>query len=86
MSMNIETVVGFFAGVFTTGSVLPQLYKTLKTRQTKDISLMMYVFLTLGLFLWFIYGILINEMPVIVANGVSLVFTATVLIMKARYG
>ena len=84
--MKVTTVVGIVAGICTTGSILPQVFKAFKSRHTKDISLMMYIFLTLGILLWLIYGIMINEMPIILANGTSLVFTATVLVMKLRYG
>jgi MtN3 and saliva related transmembrane protein len=86
MSVEIATVVGVAAGMCTTGSIIPQVFKTFKTRHTKDISLMMYVFLTIGILLWLVYGIMINEMPIIVANGTSLIFTGLVLVMKFRYG
>lgn len=84
--MDVLSLIGFAAGVCTTGSLLPQVIKTLKTKNTRDISLYMYILLSLGIFLWFIYGVLLKEMPIILANGVSLVFAVIVLVLKLRHG
>ncbi len=86
MDLSWTTFVGLAAGIFTTGSVVPQVMKTIKTRHTKDISLLMYIFLSTGIFLWFLYGILLRDMPIMLANGIALVLTLTVLGMKVRYG
>ena len=77
---------GFFAGVMTTSSFFPQVLKILKTKKTKDISLGMYVVLTIGMASWVFYGFLIGSLSIIVANAVALVFSITVLVMKFRYG
>jgi MtN3 and saliva related transmembrane protein len=84
--MSITNTIGLIAGVFTTGSILPQLIKILKSRHTRDISLLMYIFLTLGVLLWLIYGLIINELPIILANGASLLLTTGVLILKMKNG
>lgn len=73
------------AAVLTTVSYLPQAIKTIKSRQTKDLSLFMYALLTMGVFLWFVYGILLVNIPLILANGVTLLFTLTILAMKIKY-
>jgi MtN3 and saliva related transmembrane protein len=46
----------------------------------------MYIVLASGIFLWTLYGILINDLPVIVANAISLVLASIVLILKIKYG
>ncbi len=84
--MNVITLTGLLAGACTTGAMVPQVIKTMKTRQTADISLLMYVFLTAGILLWLVYGLLLHELPIIVANTVSLVLAATVLVLKVRHG
>lgn len=84
--MEISSLIGFAAGVCTTGSLLPQVIKTLKTKNTRDISLYMYILLNLGIFLWFIYGVLLREMPIMVANGVSLLLAMIVLVLKLKHG
>ncbi len=86
MSMSLTTTIGLIAGVCTTSSILPQVIKILKTRQTSDISLLMYVFLTLGILLWIVYGFMINEMPIIFANGASFILTISVLVLKVKHG
>jgi len=80
--MNWITIIGFLAATGTTISLLPQAIKTIKTKHAKDISLGMYLMLTTGIFLWLVYGILIKDLPLIVANGISLLFSVTILILK----
>jgi len=80
--MNWITIIGFLAATGTTISLLPQAIKIIKTKHAKDISLEMYLILTTGIFLWLVYGILIKDLPLIVANGISLLFSVTILILK----
>ena len=86
MDINYIAVIGLIAGTCTTVSFLPQVMKTIKTKETKDLSLSMYVVLAAGILLWTIYGILIEAFPVILANAVSFVFAAIILILKIKYG
>ena len=79
------TVIGLIAAVLTTISFVPQAIKTIKSRHTKDLSLFMYAILTTGIFLWFVYGILLMNAPLMLANGITLLFTATILVMKIKY-
>lgn len=86
MKINYTDVVGLIAGTFTTISLLPQVIKTIKTRETKDISMAMYIILITGMILWIIYGVLIESQPVILANAVSMLLAFIVLIFKIKYG
>jgi MtN3 and saliva related transmembrane protein len=83
--MNEYTIIGFIAASLTTASFLPQAIKVIKTRNTKDISLLMYLMFNTGVLLWLAYGILIKDFPLIIANFIALAFTGTILIMKIRY-
>ncbi len=83
--MELITLLGLVAATCTTISFLPQAIKTIKTKHTKDLSLGMYTVLTTGVFLWFLYGILIQNLPIILANGITLVFTATILFLIIKY-
>ena len=87
-SMEFEwiTVIGLIAAICTTTSFLPQVIKTLKSKKTQDISLMMYAILTTGLFLWLVYGIILNDAPLMLANGISFTLAMSVLILKIRHG
>ena len=86
MDINYTAVIGLIAGACTTISFLPQVIKIFRTRETKDISMIMYLILATGIFLWTIYGILIESLPVILANGISFVLASIVLILKIKYG
>ena len=83
--MEIYTIIGLAAATCTTLSFLPQAIKVIKTRQTKDLSLVMYSVFTLGVFLWLVYGILVKDAPLIIANIITGMLAAIILIMKIRY-
>lgn len=83
--MTFITILGFTAAVLTTTAFIPQALKTIKTKNTKDISLPMYIILTLGIMLWLIYGILIHDLPVLIANAITLIFALIILLSKIRY-
>ena len=86
VKINYISIIGLLAGTLTTLSFLPQVVKAARTKQTKDLSLSMYIVLATGIFLWTIYGILIEALPVILANGISFILAAIVLILKIKYG
>ncbi|UCE36422.1 MAG: SemiSWEET family sugar transporter [Thermoplasmata archaeon] len=83
--MNPVTILGLVAATLTTLAFLPQAVKTIKTKHTKDLSLGMYCVLTIGIFLWLLYGILIGDIPIILANGITLLFCLTILSLIIRY-
>jgi MtN3 and saliva related transmembrane protein len=83
--MNTLTIIGFVAALCTTISFLPQAIKVIKTKQTKDLSLVMYLTFTIGVFLWLVYGLISDDLPIIIANAITLVFAITILIMKIKY-
>lgn len=78
--MSTEHVIGFTAGIFTGVSLLPQLIKILKSKQTEDISKWMLLILMAGLALWIIYGIKIKNFPIIVTNSFSLFVNLIILV------
>lgn len=83
--MEISTIVGLLAAVLTTSSFIPQALKIIRTRNTKDISLWMYIVLTIGTFCWLIYGILLLQVPLILSNTIGFSLTFTILILKIKY-
>jgi MtN3 and saliva related transmembrane protein len=84
--MNIVFWVGILAAVLTTSAFVPQVIKAAKTKETKDISLWMYILLLLGLALWVIYGVACRSLPVIFANSVTLLLCVYLLCLKIKYG
>jgi MtN3 and saliva related transmembrane protein len=83
--MNLEWF-GYAAAVLTTGSFVPQAVMTIRSRNTRGISLAMYVIFTLGVGLWLVYGIALESWPMILANTLTLGLAATILAMKLRFG
>ncbi len=84
--MDFITLIGLAGGALTTICFLPQVLRTWRLKETKDLSLMMYIMLSVGIFLWLVYGILIRDLPVIAANAVSFVFALILVFFKVRYG
>jgi len=84
-TMNTVGILGLLAGSLTTIAFLPQVIKTWKSRSAKDLSLGMFSIFTLGVALWLAYGILVNDLPVILANAVTLVLASTLLFFKLRW-
>ena len=78
----IINYIGFFAAFCTTIAFLPQAIKVYKTKSTKDISLYMFLIFTLGVLSWLIYGIAISDLPIILANAVTLVLSFFILKFK----
>jgi len=83
--MNYITIIGLAAACSTTISFIPQALQTIKTKDTSGISLAMYGVFTLGTFLWLLYGILSSNVPVVFANGITLIFASIILVYKIRY-
>ena len=84
--MDVVTIMGYVAGVCTTSAFLPQAVKIVKTKHTKDISLMMYSVLITGIVLWCAYAFINHDWPLALANGVTLFLAGWILILKLRYG
>ena len=78
-------IVGLAAGICTSISLLPQLFKLLKHKKADDISLFYLIILFIGLGLWIWYGFLREDIPIIATNGFSLVINGIVIVLGIRY-
>jgi MtN3 and saliva related transmembrane protein len=79
------TALGLVAGVLTTGCWLPQLVRSWRTRSTTDFSWAYLAVLTVGITLWFLYGILTTDAAVIAANGTALAALTTLILFKFSF-
>jgi MtN3 and saliva related transmembrane protein len=77
---------GYAAAFCTTSAYVPQVLRVWRTRSTHDISLKMFLVLVTGLGLWLTFGIWRGEVPVMIANGITLVLAGTILVFKLRHG
>ena len=78
--------LGYVAATLTTIAFVPQAFKTIRTRDTRGISLGMYVVFTFGIVCWFGYGIFLDSWPMIASNAVTFVLAATILALKLKHG
>ncbi|MCK9531531.1 MAG: SemiSWEET transporter [Gammaproteobacteria bacterium] len=83
--MDTLNTLGLVAGSLTTLAFVPQVVKIWRTRSADDISTVMFLLFSTGVLLWLLYGIVLNALPVIVANGVTLVLAVMVLVLKFRF-
>ncbi|KGQ20722.1 PQ-loop domain containing protein [Lysobacter dokdonensis DS-58] len=84
--MDIDlTWTGYVAATLTTVAFVPQAVKTLRTRDTRSISLHMYLVFTVGVAFWLAYGVALHSWPMIVSNTVTLGLAGTILAMKLRW-
>jgi len=82
----ITTLIGLLAATCTTGSFLPQVIRAWRTRSTRDVSALMFVLLVTGNALWLLYGALIGDLPLVVANLITITLVGIILALKLRYG
>ncbi|MBL7862154.1 MAG: SemiSWEET family sugar transporter [Cyclobacteriaceae bacterium] len=83
--MDNTKLLGLVAGLLTTLSFVPQVVKTWRSRSARDLSLVMFLLYCLGVFLWMIYGFMIDELPVILWNIITLILASIILVFKIRY-
>lgn len=82
--MNID-ILGLIAATLTTSAYIPQTYKVIKTKSASDFSWIWLIFMIIGIFLWFVYGLMIKNIPLIVANGISIISLVTIGVVKYVY-
>ncbi|MCB6184700.1 SemiSWEET transporter [Leeia sp. TBRC 13508] len=75
---------GYVAAFLTTICWIPQVIHTYRTRELAGISLVMYIILVSGLICWVIYGALMNALPILIANTITVILAASILALKIR--
>ena len=75
-------MIGYAAAALTTGAFIPQVVKSWRSRSTGDLSGAMLVVFTAGIVLWLLYGLALGSLPVVLANGVTLVLSASLVALK----
>jgi MtN3 and saliva related transmembrane protein len=83
--LNYE-LLGLIAGVFTTFSLVPQIYRVLRLKSSKEISLSFTLCMAFGNLLWLSYGILSGLLPIILWNIISFCLAGGLVVAKLRYG
>jgi MtN3 and saliva related transmembrane protein len=81
----MKNLVGYVAAFLTTFSMLPQIIRIWKLKEARDVSVFMPLMASAGSALWLIYGIMLDEVPIMVANAVFLFFTLATLFVTLKY-
>ncbi len=84
--MALLDYTGYAAALCTTGAYVPQVIRVWRTRSAADISLKMFLVLVTGLALWLTYGFWKGELPLITANGITLLLASIILYFKIKHG
>ena len=83
--MELIKLIGLLSAVLTTAAFVPQALRTVKLKETRDLSLITYLLLSFGFVGWLIYGIGTRDLPLIIANSITLPLTLLILAMKLKY-
>ena len=86
MLSALATIIGLAAAGCTPLANLPQLIKAWTSRETDDLSLKTLLLLGSGLVLWVAYGLLHEDLVIILANGASLLLLAALIYAKLFRG
>lgn len=82
---SLTDVLGLAAGILTTVSFVPQVWRIWKTKSANDISWGMFIIFALGNVMWFIYGLSLSALPILASSGVTLLLACAILVMKYQY-
>ena len=82
--MSAPDLVGTVAATLTTVAFIPQAWLMWKSGRTEGVSLGMYSIFTIGVALWLLYGVMLGAWPIVVANAITFVLAAFILLMKLR--
>lgn len=86
MSNNVLVfLLGVSAGTLCTLSFIPQVIRIYRLKDAKDISLLTFSIFSVGVSIWFIYGIIIGQWPIIIANALTLLLALAIVIMKLKF-
>lgn len=85
MDEKLIKIIGLTAGILTASSLLPQLFKTVKTKEAEDVAPFMFWMLVTGTGLWTYYGVLRDDLPIIITNAFSFSLNIVMLILRSHY-
>ena len=84
-SNSFILIIGIAAGTLTAVSMLPQVFKTIKTKEAEHVSPVMLIVLIIGVALWVVYGFMKNDLPIIITNTFSALVNMCMLFLRWKY-
>lgn len=79
-------ILGLIAGLLTTVGFIPQILKSLRDRKMEDVSLLMPILLSVGMFLWLLYGVATNDVAIMLWNAIALALNLCLVVLKLHLG
>jgi MtN3 and saliva related transmembrane protein len=83
--MELTQLIGISAGVLTAASMIPQVVKMIKEKKASQVSVVMIMILISGIILWIWYGILKDDLPIILTNSFSLLINLVMIVFRIKY-
>jgi len=81
----IWKIIGSTAAILTMSAFIPQIFKALKTKSVKDVSIITLIQMLLGVSLWVVYGVYIGDAIVVGANIITILILLVMLFLYRRY-
>jgi MtN3 and saliva related transmembrane protein len=78
-------LLGLLAGAITSSGFIPQLVRGFRTKKLDDVSLYMPLVLISGMTLWLLYGIMLQDISIMIANSIGVSCNLLLLTMKKIY-
>jgi len=78
-------IIGLIAAALTTLSFIPQALKIWRSKNASSVSLTMYLVMFIGVLLWLTYGILLDRLAIILANGFTACLQLMIVILKLKH-
>jgi MtN3 and saliva related transmembrane protein len=86
LTSSLIEAIGAAGATLTTLCWLPQALKALREKDTRALSLLATAAFTVGIAFWLVYGLAIDDWPLIGSNAITLALMLPILAMKLRYG
>ena len=79
-------LIGFAAAFLTTIAFIPQVIQVWKSKSVEGLSLTTYIIFIIGVFLWFLYGLSIGSLSMIIANFITVLLASVIIyfIIKSK--
>lgn len=85
MDDNSKQIIGYTGGTLLNITFIPQIYRTYKTKQTDDISLVFMILQVITSILYVVYSFLLDEQPLIISNIILLIELLSLLCGKILF-
>jgi MtN3 and saliva related transmembrane protein len=79
---RVTLAIGLVAAGLTIASFLAQVWKILRTRDTRSLSTPMWLLSTTGFAVWIVFGVMSGSWPIVIPNVVCLALAGFILALK----